>query len=107
MTTIELGRLVARRRWTDAEGRAVAHAWRRSGLTVAAFARRHGLDEQRVRRWARRGSDGEAIAFVPVDVVDGPAASVFEVSVGGVAVRVPADFDAAALRRLLGVLTAC
>ncbi len=42
------------RRWTEAEAREVVADLRSSGLTVEQFARRRGLDPQRLYRWRRR-----------------------------------------------------
>jgi transposase-like protein len=107
MATKELIRLLAHRRWSEADGHVAIKAWRRSGLTVAAFARREGVDEQRLRRWRSRVSeDQDDVALVPVDIVTRPAASV-EVVVGAVVIRVPPGFDEATLRRVLEVVTTC
>ena len=57
MATEELSRLLARRRLTEAEGYAAVKAWRRSGLPIAAFSRRHGLDDGHLlRSWAGSSS---------------------------------------------------
>jgi len=40
--------LLKRRRWTTSEARVVIEAQSRSGLSSAAFARRHGLQVQRL-----------------------------------------------------------
>jgi transposase len=83
--------------------------WTRSGLSVRAYCRRHGLSEPSFYFWrrelpARDGPAGPA-AFVPVAVVPEPAAAGFEIVVpGGYEVRVGPGFDPAALRRLLAAL---
>jgi hypothetical protein len=85
----------------------MAEALRRSGETPAAFARRHGLQEERVRRWGRWGrtAAGRAgVAFAPVRVVTAEASAALEVAVGGAVVRVKAGFDAALLRQVVGAL---
>ena len=69
METRDLGRVLARRRWSAADGRSAITAWRRSGMTIAAFAQRHGLDEQRLPRWSRRVSVEQDVGLVPV-VID-------------------------------------
>lgn len=46
-TRAEIGEL-ADVRWTAREARQVLSAWRASGLSMSAFARRHGLTVQRV-----------------------------------------------------------
>lgn len=43
-----------RRRWTAAEAREALSALERSGLSLAAFAAREGLDDQRLRLWRKR-----------------------------------------------------
>lgn len=40
--------------WTEDEGRAALEAWRASGESLAAFARREGIDVQRLYWWKRR-----------------------------------------------------
>lgn len=92
----------------------MAAAWRASGESRAAFARRHGLDAQRVCRWigwfadARR--DAAAIAFAPVRVIGGDAplaprsGTGIEIAVGAAVVRVERDFDDEHLRRVVAAL---
>jgi len=41
-------------RWTEKRGREVVRQWRRSGLSMAAFARERRLGPQRVRYWRDR-----------------------------------------------------
>lgn len=66
-------------RWTAVEARQVLAAWKASGLSVSAFAKRHGLGEQRVSWWKKRlaAVDTPKPAFVPLVVAsersDGPA----------------------------------
>ncbi|MEO7729652.1 MAG: hypothetical protein ABIY55_01665, partial [Kofleriaceae bacterium] len=59
--------------WSEADGRAVIEAWRRSGESRSAFARRHGLQTKRLKYWAERLSraDGPArtLALVSATVV--------------------------------------
>lgn len=42
------------RRWTETEAREVVAELCSSGMTVEEFARRRGLDSQRLYRWRRR-----------------------------------------------------
>ena len=86
-----------------------------SGLSTAAFVRAHGMAPWKLynalRAQARRQSKGrKAAALIPVRVQD-PApkreASFELVLAGGHRVLVPEDFDAVALRRLLGTLSGC
>lgn len=63
---------IKRHRMTESEGRALVEAWRDSGLTQGEFARRRGVNAQRVQYWSRRlgAARGEATpdadAFVVV-----------------------------------------
>lgn len=111
-----------RRRWGLDVGRAMVGALRRSGETQAAFARRHGLGEERVRRWLARVEKasrkrGPAITFAPVRLTatttaarraerPGPAVAArgLELVVRGVVVRIGVDFDAPLLRRVVAAL---
>lgn len=58
--------------WSEAEGRAVVEAWRRSGEPVSTFARRHGVQSRRIKYWAERHSGAEMaaprLALVPATV---------------------------------------
>lgn len=110
--------------WNTAKGRRMVKSWRASGLTVAEFARQEGIDPWRLYWWrrklepaatraAREDVRAESVAtpapFLPVrvsqTVAQPPSCATFEVvMVNGRTVRVPADFDASALRRLLGVV---
>lgn len=112
--------MAGRRYWNELKAAQVLSAWRRSGLSLAAYARREGEHVGRLRRWKRRllGSGGcveasPARRFLPVRIIDSIAGRdvigvSFEVVLGEpVRVRVPADFDEAALSRLLGVLSGC
>jgi transposase-like protein len=49
-----LAELRSSQRWTEEDARQVMAAWKRSGETVAAFARREGLCTQRVYWWRDR-----------------------------------------------------
>ena len=42
----DIGDRIAKRRWTEAEARTIVEAQRRSGVSLAAFARRHRLSER-------------------------------------------------------------
>ena len=108
-------------RWREADAREALVAWRSSGLSVCAFARRHGLHSKRLYRWFRRlGAPPSARAgraatppaspsFVEV-VVPQPETQAreqrdpFVVQVSDAVVQVPPCFDRTALADLLGVL---
>ncbi len=81
---------------------------KRSGMSVAAFARERGVPVWRlyqagkVRRRRRRAE------FIEVAVSREPKAAPLEIVVpGDLRVRVPRDFDEPTLRRLLAALTSC
>jgi hypothetical protein len=94
--------------------RGMVGRWRRSGRTVRAFCAEHGLSEPSFYAWRRTLADrvqqaareDELPPFVPLRVLSAAPASVgLEVVVGpGQVVRVPPDFDAVTLQRLLAVL---
>lgn len=114
----QMARLRSRSYWREADGRVAVDAWRGSGLTLAGFARQHGLSAQRVRWWRDR-LDGDAsfaplspATIVPVTVVEtaprtsSPASMMEVVLASGHIVRVGVDFDAAALEKLVRTLEA-
>ncbi len=99
------------RRWTAAQAVEVLGAFEESGYTLRDFAEREGITEQRLVRWRRRlGSEVECEPkFVELKPADdhhtGGGRGAFEIVLcSGQLVRVPADFEAAGLRRLLAVL---
>ena len=105
-----------RRRWSESDGRAMVEAFRRSGDSIRAFARRHGLDPQRVRRWVARldggagtREAGEPVSFAPVRLIvpegaEASPAAGLEVAIGGAVIRVGRDFDEELLRRVVHAL---
>jgi transposase-like protein len=100
----------AKRRWGKADGRAMAHAFAESGETKAAFARRHGLDAERVRRWLREVGEPERkhepVTFVPVQVVEHAPKrrGGVEIVVGARVVRVSVGFCKDTLLEVLAAL---
>jgi transposase-like protein len=102
-----------RRRWTEQDARVVLAALERSGKPVRAFAEEHGLDPQRLYVWRRRVAGGDGTTFrelivrpSSVTLARDTDEAPFEIVLAaGVVVRVPPSFDAAALARLLEVLT--
>jgi len=98
---------VSRRRWTEADARAALGAAAKSGLSLPAFAARHGLEVERLWRWRRvLGGGAEIPRFreikAEVAVVGGTG---FEIGLrNGRVVRVGSGFDAEALVRLLAVV---
>jgi len=83
----------------------------RQGLTYRELSERSGVAAHTLSWWAwklRREAAESTPAFVEVELPAGEPGSAFEVELpGGVVLRVPPDFDASALRRLLGVFRAC
>jgi hypothetical protein len=62
--------LAAKAKWDVTDARAVVRAWRASGESKAAFARRLGINEQRLGYWAARVSEpsGKPVRFHRVRV---------------------------------------
>lgn len=92
--------------WREADARAVLAQLDHSGLSVRGFARREGLNVQRLYRW-RRALAGDDAAPVPsfVEIVGGPKAPAIEVVLpSGAVLRVPAGFDEETVRRLVTIL---
>jgi len=114
--------IAAARRITRDELPALLLDLDRSGLSIAAFARSRGVRPSPLYR-ARQGraqgpssspsratSPPDAADFIPIRVIDrGPAAcpSITVELTSGTKLIVPPDFDAASLRSLLEVVTAC
>jgi hypothetical protein len=102
-----------RRRWTSDDAREALAAMARSGLEPTAFAIQEGLDPQRLTRWRRQLAAApptfeEVVPFMTtldMAAVTHGAGERFEIVLpSGRVVRVPASFDASALRRLLDVV---
>ena len=106
-------------RWHEHHGRKALIAWRASGLSVRAFADRHGVQSKRLHRWFRRldawppptprasPRTQPAPAFVELVVTEPERPrqrEPFVLELDGVAVRVPPAFEPAALCELLAVL---
>ena len=111
----KLKRAAASNYWSEAEAQAVLEAYEASGLSVAEFARRHGLGAQRLRWWKKRRAEetGAALSFVPVHVAAAPSPEAQRV--GGTAcmevllargrrIRVEPGFDVGELARLVRAL---
>ena len=111
--------LLARRRWSEDEARAVLEDIEVSGESPCEYGRRRGIDPQRLYRWKRlkTGTKTQPVApagseFLPVRITAEAATmsrvgdkSAFEVVLpGGRLVRVAEGFDATTLIRLLAAL---
>lgn len=102
--------------WTEDEAREALSAARRSGLSIAAFARRHGLSPPQVYWWHLRihthpeVERGRPLAFVPVVPAREPAsvapslAGGLELVVSGAVIRVQPGFCEQTLARAVAVL---
>lgn len=100
--------------WTEDEAREALSAARRSGLSLAAFARRHGLSGPQLYWWHMRirthscVEPARPLSFVPV--VAAPASVVtagstgIEVAVGGAVIRLQPGFCEQTLARAVAVL---
>ncbi len=53
---------MSKKRWTEEQGYEVVRQWRRSGLSMSAFARSRGYNPMRVQYWRERA---EAAAAAP------------------------------------------
>lgn len=100
------------------QARELVAEWVRSGESLRAFARRKGVSANGLAYWRTQFAPPPAPAappavppFLPVTRASPPTPpaaaprAVFEVTLGaGHALRIPADFDAAALARLVATL---
>ena len=105
-----------RRRWTDEEKAWIVAESLDPATTASAVARRYGLHASQLFVWRqqlqRSASSAVAVSgpgFVPVVLAEGSAAPAeaagrMEIALGPAVVRVGADVDAAALRRVLEVV---
>ena len=102
-------RKLTREEWFKAIGQ-----WRRSGQTRENYCAGRDLNPRRMVWWERQlagrsSAAGEAVASTFVEVTQSGevvAPERLEIEVGGVRVRIPAEFDEQALTRVLAVLEA-
>ena len=93
------------RRWTRDDARTVVTAQAASGLSVAAFAAREGIDPQRLYFWRQRVEVGSLKAQPTfIEVRHGERERVEIVLRSGRVVRVAESIDADAPRRLIAAL---
>jgi len=93
--------------------------WKKSGLGVREFCRKRRLRESAFWFWKKELPDrerrrlekrqpkpgGPALRILPVRVVRTPTSRVpLEILIGDRTLRIPGDFDAGILRKVLGVL---
>ena len=106
-----------RRRRTPEEKAELFRQHRRSGLSLLAFAREHGLCYASLLRWNSQQANGaQALAppdseadprFVPVKIEGEVLGGEYVLSwAGGRSLKIPPQFETDALRRLLSVLEA-
>jgi transposase-like protein len=98
--------------WTEAEGHQALSAASRSGLSLAAFARQHGMSAPQLYWWHMRIRTHSSVdtgrlslvqvALSPTDLA--AEATGVEVVVGGAVVRVSRGFCEQTLARALAVL---
>ena len=101
-----------RRRWTEEEKAWIVAESLDPATTVSAVARRYGLHASQLFTWRQRlaaPAVRNTPEFVPVLVAEdstapAEAAGRMEIALGPAVVRVGADVDAAALRRVLEVV---
>ena len=101
-----------RRRWTDEEKAWIVAESLDPATTVSAVARRYGLHASQLFVWRQQlaaPAARAAPAFMPVVVAEDAAepaemAGRMEIALGSVVVRVGADVDGPALRRVLEVV---
>ena len=51
----DVQRIAKQRVWSEAEGKRIVAAWRRSGVSRAAFGRRTGIAVHRLHYWITKG----------------------------------------------------
>jgi transposase-like protein len=101
---------LASRRWTAADAQVVIDALSASGMSIAAFARHKGLEEERVYRWrrrlaaAKRAVDNTPVASAFVEVQAQTPTLVEIVLRGDRLLRIPQSIDGQALLRLVDLL---
>jgi transposase len=99
-----------RRRWSDEDKARIVAESLDPATTSSAVARRHGLHASQLFTWRQQlaaSAARDSPAFVPVVVTEGGVATPaeragrMEITLGPVVIRVGADVDASALRRVL------
>lgn len=100
--------------WSDDEARAVLAAAGQSGLSLSAFARRHGLSDRTLYWWRMRtrthpNVESATASFVRICAQAQPSRepSGVEIVVGDAVVRVARGFCAQTLAQVLTALGPC
>ena len=95
----------ARRHRTPKEKAEILGEHLRSGLSLLAFARKHGLCYTSLLRWRCGQRNGADPRFVPVEIEGEVLGRDYVLSwAGGRSLRIPLQFETDSLRRLLTVL---
>lgn len=96
----------AARRWNAIQASGAIAALKSSGLSMAAFARREGLDSNRLRKWAKKLEPSTALAAAPtfVEVTRVTNAHIEVVMPSGLTLRIAETIDAVALARIVHAL---
>ena len=85
------------RRWREADARRALDAWERSGLSMSAFMRQHGMAADRLRWWRKQLVTREAKATGSEDgsqdVALAPLVPVMVTALGNRAATVAVMFD--------------
>ncbi len=110
---------MGQRRRSRVQWRQLVEGWPRSGLTQQGYCDRHGISLGSLRRWRQifgeqhdGGRTGSVVKPAPVhlipvkltDAAQAREAPLMLVLTDGLRIEIPCDFDAPALKRLLGVL---
>jgi hypothetical protein len=111
MARRKIEQVAAKRYWREGEARVVVEAWRRSGESLADFARHRGVGRARLARWARRlDRPSVGVRFHRVQLVerrlvgDDAERGGSRIEIEGRCVRVLPGFGAEDLARVLEVL---
>ena len=106
----DVQRIAKQRIWSEAEGKRIVTAWRRSSQSRAAFGRRYGIAVHRLHYWITKAgargpvTDGGPVQFHPVrvlpDRLDAGGAAPIEIRV----IRVPRGVALEELRAVLAAL---
>lgn len=99
-------------RWSEAKAAEVLEAQRQSGLSAQNYAKREGIDYQRLHRWAQRletDSNQTSVGFLPVSVRAEPRVESTQIEVvvrSGHVVRLTDGFNPHTLKSVLRALEA-
>lgn len=102
----DIAQILDKPRWTRDDAAAIVTTWRTSGLSQAAFCRQHGIDPQRLGRWAGELPSRPAFAEVVVVTNTDRPSSTITVELGRARVIVDHEVDDEHLARVLRVVGA-